>query len=87
MSDIRDRLDKQLDSVRAVRDELEVKLHLGSADLRDQWAKLEKGWQHLEGRLKVLGNESEDVAKEIGETLEVLADQLRDGYDRVKKLL
>jgi hypothetical protein len=37
--------------------------------------------------MKVIGNESDEVAKDIGETLHVLAEQLRDGYERIKTLL
>lgn len=87
MSEFTDRLEKQLDGLRQVRDEIEVQLHLAGADARDQWDKLEKGWQHLEGRAKVVGKESQGIADEIGETLEVLADQLKSGYERIRKLI
>jgi predicted nucleic acid-binding Zn-ribbon protein len=87
MSEFRKQLERELDNMRGVRDELRVRLHLGGAELRDQWEDLERGWQHLEGRLKVLGNESDEVVSEIGETLHVLAEQLRSGYERIKKLV
>jgi hypothetical protein len=87
MKEFRQQLDLELDKLRGARDELRVRLHLGGAELRDQWEELERGWQHLEGRLKVLGNESDEVVSEIGETLHVLADQLQHGYERIKKLV
>ncbi len=87
MSEIKNQLEEELDNVRAMRDDLRVRLHLGGAELRDQWDKLERGWQHVEGRLKVIGNESDEVASEIRETLHVLAEQLKDGYERVKSVL
>ncbi|MCP4038939.1 MAG: hypothetical protein GY944_25050 [bacterium] len=87
MSEIKNQLEEELDNVRAMRDDLRVRLHLGGAELRDQWDKLERGWQHVEGRLKVIGNESDEVAGEIRETLHVLAEQLKDGYERVKSVL
>ena len=81
------KLEDEIDAIRGVRDDLRVRLHLGGAEIRDQFEKLEHGWQHLEGRMKVIGRESDEVAKEIGETLQVLAEQLRDGYDRIKTVL
>ena len=87
MVELSEQLEKELDNLRRVRDELRVRLHLGGAEVRDQWEKLDRGWQHLEGRMKVIGSESDVVAKEIGETLHVLAEQLRDGYERVKTVL
>ncbi len=87
MSEMKNQFEEELDNVRAMRDDLRVRLHLGGAELRDQWDKLERGWQHVEGRLKVIGNESDEVASEIRETLHVLAEQLKDGYERVKSVL
>lgn len=87
MFEISDQLEKELDTVRGIRDELRVHLHLGGAELRDQWEKLDRGWQHLEGRMKVLGNESDEIGTQIGETLHILAEQLRDGYERIKALI
>ena len=87
MTQFREELNEQLDHLRGLRDELRVHLHLGGAEMRDQWEELERGWKHLEGRLKVLGNESDEVASEIGETLHVLGGQLRNGYERIKKLV
>jgi len=87
MAKMRDQLNKDLDALRRLRDELDVQLHLGGAEFKEQWGKLERGWDHLEGRLKVLGRESEDIAEDMGATLQVLGDQLRDGYERIKKLL
>lgn len=87
MSDIRNQLDKELDVLRRLRDEIKVQAHLGNSELQEQYEKLEKGWQHLEGRLKVLGKESGDIAEGLGSTLSALADQLGDGYERLKKLV
>jgi hypothetical protein len=87
MIEIPDQLEKELDNLRGVRDEIRVRLHLGGAEIRDQWEKLDRGWQHLEGRMKVIGGESDEVAREIGKTLHVLAEQLQDGYQRIKTLL
>ena len=91
MTILRERFDEEIDAVKALRDEIEVQLHLGGAEAREQWEKLEKQWHHLEGRLKVIGAETkdvaEDVAGEVGDTLNQLANQLKDGYGRLKKLL
>lgn len=87
MSEFGDRMKEDLEGLRAARDELRVQLHLASAELKDDWESLERGWSHLEARMKVLGHETGEVRSEIGETLHVLADQLRSGYARIKTLL
>ena len=87
MTTLREKFDEEVEALRAVRDEIEVQLHLGGAEAREQWEKLEKEWDHLQGRFKVLGGETKDVAEDVGEALNQVADQLRDGYKRLKKLL
>jgi hypothetical protein len=90
-SDLRARIESEieseLDSLRAARDELRVQIHLGAAEAREAWEKTEKGWNHLEGRLKVLGEATQESLEDIGGAVEMLADEIRRGYKHVRKLL
>ncbi|MCG8590098.1 MAG: hypothetical protein MJE66_12475 [Proteobacteria bacterium] len=87
MTDLRDRLIEDVDKLRQVRDELRVKLHLARADARDQWDRLEKSWQHAEARLRVIRDESKESLEEVSEALQLVVDEIRDGYDHLRKLL
>lgn len=87
MSDLREQLEQEVDQLRTLRDELNVQLHLASQDLKDQWERLERGWSHVESRAKQIGDVGDDVAHEVRETLHVLTDQLKGGYERIKQLL
>ena len=77
----------ELDSLRAARDELRVQVHLGAVEAREAWAKAEKSWNHLEGRIKVLGEATQESLEDIGEAVKTLADEIRRGYQHVRKLL
>jgi hypothetical protein len=91
MSKDKTRLDSIIDDLKRTRDELRLKLHLGAADARTEWEALEKKWGHLEGRLEgrlaVVGKEAEAAGENIGEALELVANEIRAGYERVKKLV
>ena len=87
MSELRDQLEKEVDQLRTLRDELNVQAHLAGQEFRDQWERLERGWNHVESRAKAIGDVSDDVAGEVRETPHVLADQLRGGYERIKALI
>jgi hypothetical protein len=87
MSKDKTRLDSIIDDLKRTRDELRLKLHLGAADARTEWEALEKKWGHLEGRLAVVGKEAEAAGENIGEALELVANEIRAGYERVKKLV
>jgi hypothetical protein len=87
MTDARDRFIREVDSLRALRDELKLKAKLGSAEVRERWEKLEKDWQHLEGRMKVVASQSKEEAQNVGEALKLVAEELRAGYRHLKDLL
>ena len=87
MSNDKTRLDSIVEDLKRTRDELRLKLHLGAADARAEWETLEKKWSHLEGRLGVVGKEAEAAGENIGEALELVAKEIRAGYERVKKLV
>lgn len=87
MSDTREHLIRDVDSLRALRDELKLQLSLGKAEVRERWEALEKDWQHLEGRMKVLADQSREEADSIGEAAKLLAEQIRSGYRHLKELI
>jgi len=87
VSDIQDRFQKEVEHLRTLRDELKVKIHLGKAEARDRWEELEKDWQHVEGKLKVLGDETRESAKEVGEATEMLVGELKEAYKRLRELI
>jgi hypothetical protein len=87
MAEMPDWLKGEIDALRQLRDEVKLQLHLGAADARTSFDQLEKRWQHLEGRVKALGEASKDELGEIREAAKLLAREIRDGYQHLKKHL
>ena len=87
MVELPQKLNEEIDKLRTLRDELRVKIDLGSKDARDLFEAAEKRWTKLEARLRVVGRESGRDAHEIGETLRMLAAEVRDSYHHVRDLL
>jgi SMC interacting uncharacterized protein involved in chromosome segregation len=84
---LRERIEQELEDLRAAREELRVRLHLGKLEARDQWEQLEKKWQQAEGKLKVLGDASQEVAEDVGEAAGLALDELKEGYAKLRRLL
>jgi len=84
---LRETIEEQAEELRAARDELRVRLKLGAMDARDLWEELEKDWDHVEGRLKVLGEAGKESAEEVGEATKVVLDKVKEGYEKLRKLL
>jgi hypothetical protein len=86
-SELRARIESEIKALQTVRDELKVKLHLGAAEVRDVWEGAEKSWSQLEGRVKVLAEATQESAEEICAAIDVLAEEIRRGYQHVRRLL
>ena len=80
-------LDELLETLKQRRDELNVQLHLGKAEAKELWEQTEEKWQHLRSQLEQIDNETGDVAKDVGAAAMLVADEIRHGYERLKKLL
>ena len=83
----KDRLSEEMENLRTVRDEIKLQIHLGQSEAKERWAKLEKQWEHLEGRAHVVAEASRDSLDDIEAAAKQLAEEIRDGYRSLKKLL
>jgi SMC interacting uncharacterized protein involved in chromosome segregation len=84
---LREKLESELETLQTTRDELRVRLHLGKLDAREQWDQIEKQWQHVESKLKVVGEAGREIAEDIGEAASLTIDEIKEGYTKLRKLL
>lgn len=87
MSDTKERFEEMVSSLKQMRDELKVQIHLGKAEAKDEWEKLEEKWEELKARGEPVAEAVEESAKDVGSALEVVGGELKAGYERIKKLL
>lgn len=87
MSEREDKLKAILERLEEERDELKMKAGLAKLEAREEWEELEDKIQALRGRLKVLGSEAKDASGDVGAAFDMLADEVKEGLARLKKLL
>jgi len=80
-------LEQLVDEVEQIRDELEVQMHLASADARDKWDELEKKLSHLRSRARTVGRAAGEAAGNVGDALDLLAHELKRGYEKIRGLV
>jgi hypothetical protein len=85
--DWREKLREEVASLRTLRDELRVKVHLGAMDAKDRWQDAERTWHKLEGRLEEVGRATAESAEEVGVAVRLLASTVRDAYGHIKSAL
>jgi hypothetical protein len=82
MSDSKSALDQLSDELATARDEIKLKIHLGSKDLQDEYAALEDRWNKFEAKAKL-----EQGASNVTEAAKLLVSELTDAFDRIRKAL
>ena len=66
------------------RDELNLQMHLAKAELKDEWAELEDKYAVAQRKFDELKKDSGEIASDVKNTLNVLADEMGEAYQRVK---
>ena len=82
-----EKLQKILQQLETERDELKLKLGLAKLEARDEWQEVEKKMESLRGRLRVAGGEAREASGEVASAARALADEIKEGFARVRKLL
>ena len=77
MAELKRTLDQLLEDLAQTRDELEVQIHLASADARDEFEELGKKWEQLRGRAEGVGKATERAAADVGDALSLVADEIK----------
>ena len=75
-------LQKLSDDLKRTRDELRLKIHLGSMEAQDEWTELEKRWKSFREKAQL-----DRTAGEVGSTVKQLGLDLKTAYDRIRKAL
>lgn len=78
-------LQRELASVRRLRDEMRVQLHLGKAEVRDRWEELEGRLHDAEERVGRVLREAEAPMHDAAAALRGLLAELRDAYHRLRE--
>ena len=72
--------------IEQLRDEIKLKAHLGKAEAKDELDKLEKEWDAFLVKCKPFIDEIDQTTDNAGSALGLAADELKAGYERIRKL-
>ena len=80
-------LDKLADDLKQLREEVELQMHLASADARDQFTEIEKKWESFRARAEVVGKATEETAADVGDAVTALGEEIKRGYEKIRSLI
>lgn len=84
-------LDGHVTRLARLRDEAKLKVNLARSDARDEWERLERKWNHLRAVAAATAEESKagvgEATAEVRKGLDHLVEELRSGYERIRRAL
>lgn len=83
-TELKKSLEREREGLQKIRDELRLQMHLGKAEAKKEWSKLEGQWQQVEQELGRIGHHAQVPLEEIGRATRSLMDELKTGYKRMK---
>ncbi|MCK6425814.1 MAG: hypothetical protein L6Q75_12055 [Burkholderiaceae bacterium] len=86
MTDTQAQWQAMVDRLRQERDELRLKLHLATAEARDEWDKVEAKWTEVEARLPQVKAELRDGGQNLRAALDLVTEEISSRYERIRRL-
>ena len=85
--DVKAALQRELELLAKVRDDVRLQVKLAKSEARDEWKKLESTWFGVEAELKRIGEQTKEPVKDMAAAARLLMEELQNGYTRIKAQL
>jgi hypothetical protein len=83
MENAKEVIRREFETLQQTRDDLRVRLHLASSDMKDVWDNLERKWLELEDNAKQLAHAPEPTTQKLSDAAKSLMNEIRNGYLRL----
>ncbi|WP_419176616.1 hypothetical protein [Desulfosediminicola sp.] len=79
--------EKLFERLKTERDNLKLKLHLGSMEVREEFDEAEKKWQQLKNKAANVTDEAVETSEEYLDKAKVVGNELKEAYKRISERL
>jgi len=87
MSQDREMLVELISSLKQQRDELALQIHLGNAEAKDEWDRIQAKLDKLSDDLQPLSEAVGESAEGLLTSLRLVADEVVESFQRIRKAL
>lgn len=87
MSSQHDRLTELINDLKQQRDELALHIHLGKAEAKEEWEKVQSKLEHLRANTEPLKDAVEEATENVLESFQRVAEEIKNSFERIRKLL
>ncbi len=80
-------IDDIIESLKQQRDEIKLQIHLAEAEARDEFPVMEQKLDELKHKADTIRAEAGEVSDEVFEAVKLVADEIKSGIERIRKLM
>ncbi len=80
-------IDDIIESLKQQRDEIKLQIHLAEAEARDEFPAIEEKLDELKSKTDAIREEAGEVSDDVFEAVKLVADEVRTGIARIRKLM
>ena len=85
--EIKEEFRKLVEKLRTERDEIKLKIHLGSMDAQKEFEEAEKKWSHIKSKAADIADDGKTTTEEFIAKSKIVGEELKDTYRRISKRL
>ena len=75
-------IDQQLGKLQQMAGEIELKIHLGTSDAKQEWSELKTKMDHFASQARL-----EESGKNLSEALAILGSESKEAFERLRRAL
>lgn len=82
-----DKKNELWEQLKTQRDELKVRMHLGKAELQDEWKEMEDKWESAQDKFEEFIEDTGEAAKDVQGVAKIIGEEISAAYARIKDRL
>ena len=85
--ELKEEFKRLVEKLRMERDEINLKIHLGSMDAQKEFEEAEKKWSHVKTKAADIANDGKTTSEEFITKSKIVGEELKETYKRISKRL
>ena len=84
---IKEEFNHLLGKLKSERDEINLKLHLATLEVKQEFEEAEPQWEQLKAKGSELLDDSKEISEEVLAKAKIVGEELKETYQRIAKRL
>lgn len=84
---VKEEFENLVERLKVDRDEINLKLHLASMEVRDEFEAAEKKWAVIKAKAAEVADDTREVSEEVVTGAKIVAEELKEAYRRISRRL